>query len=194
MATLLIAELHNIGPEFAITDPLWVGVAINGVYALAWYSLLYSVVMSVSISCAAMITETPSQVVPPVVALGVGIALYEVCRILVEICKWFNFYVDLDDLDIRWGNVPNDGRVAHYVVRAVPQGLFLFSSPFVIWWLVNNQILEARLLEFAGVRFGDAEEYYDLRQPTAKFTRLEVNRRLQSKGLPGIRPLITTTA
>lgn len=163
ITVLLLAELDNAGSDFGLTKPLWIGATSWVVWLISHYSILASLILCIVTSFSALATGTPSRVVPPTVLAGVGALFYLINYALEDVMRWFNFErvtvrVDGADVDVGYGTIPDEYKVAYYVCNAVPFWLFLLAIvPFSLHTHRQHHA-DKRELAARGVTYNDAEQ------------------------------------
>ena len=163
ITVLLLGELDNAGSVFGITKPLWIGAASWLLWLLSHYTILGALILSVVTSFAALVTGTPSRVVPPTVLAGIGALAYLLNSALEDVMRWFNFervtvLVNGVEVAIGYGTIPDEYQVVYYLCSAIPLGVFLVTITLYSYYVTRLHRADKTALEARGIRFEGAEE------------------------------------
>lgn len=163
IAVLLMGELDNSGSEFGITKPPWIGAVSWIVWLISHYTIQGSVILCVVTALSALVTRTPSRIIPPTVLVAIGTLFYLINDALEDVMQWFNFErvtvtVNGVETPIGYGTIPGEYTVPYYVVNTVPFWIFLLTIVPYSYHTYQLHLADKKRQESEGITYGDAAE------------------------------------
>ena len=134
VVSVLLIGFLSANPGYGVTDPQWIGLLSNVLYSVGWYSLFFSIVITVFTLTFNFMWDTPLRVRLPAFATLLGLVLY----IFEQIVYFHYLYMGMPMYDYTFdttGNpmdnlakqYPGYSKWSYYLAQAVPLWLMTIA-------------------------------------------------------------------
>lgn len=121
-------KMDNAG----ITDPVWIGVVIQALTMLSWFSYMIGLLYTIASLFISLQTGIEAAVVIPTALYILGTFIYYFCMFFEDVAFWFNLF------EIQNGslyNIQSPHNIYMFVVTEVQLVIFMMMFIIYLYWI-----------------------------------------------------------